>query len=843
MNKKKFIVEGMTCQACKNHVDKAVRTVSGVKDVNVNLLTNSMEVVMEDDSLIDDINKAVDKAGYHSYIKGMANKEDDNLIKDKETPKMLKRLILSLILLIPLFILSMGYMMHWFNNLLDYPMFVGLIEFLLSTIILYINRNYFISGFKSSIHLNPNMDTLVGLGSGVAYIYSTILLIIMTFNINNSNELMRLSMLLAFETSAMVPSLITVGKTLESFSKGKTTSAINSLIKLAPKRANIIRDNKEINVDILDVKINDTFIVRPGETIPVDGIITKGNTSVDESMLTGEFVPIDKNEGLNIYQGTINKLGTIEAKAIKVGEDTSLSQIIKLVDEASSSRANISKLADRVSKVFVPVVLIISLITFITWFILGLNNIIYYSINETNLSYSLNKAISVLVISCPCALGLATPVAVMVGSGKGAKNGILFKNAISLEETGKTNFVILDKTGTITEGKPEISNIIPFNISKEELLKYAYSIEIKSSHPLAKAITDIKINDSYEVNNFNTLLGFGVSGEINNKEILGVNLDFAINNNYINDEQIKICNDLSNKGETPLLFIYDNKLIGLISVKDKIKEDSKLAIKKLKSLGIALIMVTGDNELVAKEISKEVGIDYYVSNVKPSGKQEIIKKLKEYGKVMMVGDGINDAIALKEANIGVAIGNGTDVAIDSADIILMKSSLLDSYKAIRLSQKTLLNIKENLFWAFIYNIIMIPIAAGLFIKLGISLKPWYGAASMSLSSVTVVLNALRLNIVSIEKNRFRRNKFKNLDINKIINIENGGKNMEQKFNVEGMMCAHCAKHVEEACKKVNNVLDAKVSLDDKNVTVSYEGKLDIDSLRNNIKEAGYDPKF
>ena len=841
MEKIRFNVEGMTCAACQAHVDKAVRNVKGVKDVNVNLLTNTMDVEMDDSVSINEINNAVDKAGYHSYIPNAKLEEEtiEEPLKDNETPKLLKRLIFSLILLIPLFIISMGYMMNWFKSLHDLPMLVGLIELFLSTIILYLNRKFFISGFKSTIHGAPNMDTLVALGSGVAYLYSVIILFIMSYYVTDSNKLMSLSMTLAFETSGMVPTLIAIGKTLESYSKGKTTNAIKSLLKLAPKKANVIRDNKEVSIDIKDAVVGDIFIVRPGESIPLDGIVVKGYTSVDESMLTGESIPVDKEVNQQVSQGTINKLGTIEAKAFKVGKDTTLSQIIKLVDEASSSKAKISRIVDKVAGIFTPIVLAIAAVVFIVWLILGLNGVNYYSSQETYLSYAISRAISVLVISCPCALGLATPVAIMVGSGNGAKNGLLFKKAETLEETGKATFIILDKTGTITKGEPEVKNVIPFGISKEELLKYAATIESKSSHPLAKAIVKNYTNDLFEVVNFNTLLGVGVEGYISNKKILGVNLEYAKNKKYINEEIENTAIDLSKKGETPMVFIYDDKAIGIISVADSIKGDSLKAIEKIKSLGITPIMLTGDNELTAASIAKDAGIDYYVSNVKPDGKQDIVKKLKEYGKVIMVGDGINDAVALTEANIGMAIGAGTDVAIDSADIILMKSSLMDAYHAIRLSQKTLLNIKENLFWAFIYNIIMIPLAAGVFAKIGLSMKPWYGAAAMSLSSVTVVLNALRLNIISIDKNK-KKKSISNIDINEVLNIKDN--TLTKEYKVEGMMCQMCVKHVEEASKKVSNVIDAKASLDTNSVVITYKDELNDLEVINNIKNAGYSAK-
>lgn len=834
METKRFNVRGMTCAACQAHVDKAVRKIDGVKDVNVNLLTNTMDVTYDSKVSPKIINDAVRKAGYRSSIIG-DEKNNEIALNNNETKTLLIRLISSLVLLIPLFILSMGYMMNWFHGIHDYSLSVTLIEFILSTLILYLNKNFFISGFKSSIHRSPNMDALVALGSGVAYIYSLIIFIIMTFNYNNPMVLHKLSMNIFFETSGMVPTLITVGKTLESISKGKTTNAIKALINLAPKKANVIRDNVEISVDLSEVVVGDIFVVRPGESVPVDGKIIKGSSSLDESVLTGESIPKDKTVGEMISQGTINTLGTIEARALKVGNDTSLSQIIKLVEAASSSKAKISRLADKVSLIFIPIVIVIALLVFTTWLILGLNGI-SYSEEETSLSFAISRAISVLVISCPCALGLATPVAIMVGSGKGAKNGILFKSAEAIEETGKARFIVLDKTGTITNGVPEIRNVIPYGISKEELLKYAVSLEIKSSHPLAKAIAGGYKEKLFEVVNFNTLVGIGVEAYIDNQKIIGVNAKYARENNLLSNEQSAKIDELSSLGETPMVFSLDNKIIGIISVIDKPKNDSKKAIQYLKKLGVTSVMLTGDNELTALAIAKEVGIDYFVANVKPNEKQSYVKKLKEFGNVIMVGDGINDAIALTEANIGMAIGTGTDVAIESADVILMKSSLMDSYKAIRLSQKTLLNIKENLFWAFIYNIIMIPIAAGIFSHFNFNMKPWYGAAAMSLSSVTVCLNALRLNLVNISKEK--KNNVKIIDLNNILNSSYND-NKELIIRVDGMMCENCVKHVEEACKKVNNVIDAKASLDDNNVIVTYKDDLNTNDVINNIIEAGY----
>lgn len=829
MDKKRFNVEGMTCAACALNVDKAVRHVKGVKDVNVNLLTNTMDVEFESCS-IDEINKAVDKAGYKSYLP-FEKKTNDFTIND--TKNIFIRLILSILFLIPLVIISMGYMLHKFEGLMNYPLFVGLIEMLISVIILFLNKKYFISGFKSLKKMSLNMDSLVSLGSGVAFIYSLILLMIMAFNQYNIELNQKLSMNLYFETAGMVPTLISIGKTLESISKSKTTNALKSLINLAPKKAHVIRNNKEIEVDVSDVLIDDIFIVRQGESIPVDGIIIKGNTSIDESMLSGESIPLDKKIDDNIYQGTINMYGVIEARATKIGKDTSLSQIIKLVEEASSSKAKIGRFVDKVSAVFIPFVLLVSLLVFVLWLIIGLNNINYNSV-ESPLSYAISRAISVLVISCPCALGLATPVAIMVASGTGARNGILFKNAEVLETTGKAKFIVFDKTGTITYGKPSIKSILPINISKELLLKYAVSLEIKSNHPLAKAICENYDKELFDVDNFNAIVGVGVEGYINNSHIIGVNSSYAYENNLIDDEIQNKINSLSVKGETPMVFILDNKVIGIISVLDLPKEEAKVAIRKLNNLGFTPLLLTGDNSITAKAIANMCEIKNVVSDVKPDQKQSIIKKLKKYGDVIMVGDGINDAIALTEASVGMAIGTGTDVAIDAADVVLIKSNLIDVYKAIRLSQATLKNIKENLFWAFIYNIIMIPIAAGALAFIGLSMKPWYGALAMSVSSITVVLNALRLNITNLTKDKFKKKA--NIDV---LNILKEDDTSTLIFKVDGMMCEHCIKHVEEACLSIKNINYAKASLEEGNVIIKCNGNIDENQIIENIKQAGY----
>ena len=829
-----FKVEGMTCASCQSHVEKAVKKVDGVENVNVSLLTNSMSVECIDTLDLNKINKAVSNAGYKSYIKGNNNKKEEDLLKDNATTNSLKRLIISIILLIPLAVISMSYMCEWIPSLMNYPYTIALIGLVLSSLIIIVNRHFFISGVKALIHLSPNMDTLVSLGASISYIYSLILFFIMTLHVDETMYSMSLSMNLSFETCGMILTFITIGKTLESYSKGKTTNAIKSLLDLSPKKACKIENDKEIIVDINDVKVGDIVRIKPGENVSIDGVIIKGETSIDESLLTGESIPLDKKIGDKVYTATSNKLGSIDVEVLKETKDSTLSNIIKLVSDASSSKAPISRIADKISYIFVPLVLIVSLITFLVWFILGLNGLVTYTQYETNLSYSLNKAISVLVISCPCGLGLATPVAIMVGSGKGARNNILFKSAEALEECGKASFVVLDKTGTITKGKPEIKNIISY-IDKSEFMSVAKSIESLSNHPLAVSITNGIDTQVLNVDKFKTLVSVGVEGYINNSYILACNIDYAKNNNYISNNELNEASKYAKSGETVVLFLKDYKLIGFITLQDKIKEDSKEAISKIKSLGINVVMLTGDNRETARTIAKEANVDYFVSNVSVEEKSIVVNRLKEYGKVIMVGDGINDSVALTSANVGIAIGSGADVAIDSADCVLMRSSLMDLYKAIRLSQKTYINILENLFWAFIYNLIMIPIASGAFKFLGIDLKPYYGALSMSLSSVCVVLNALRLNIVSIDKNRIKKNKI-NLDFNEVLKLD---KDKEITLKVEGMMCNHCIKTVEDIVKKYNNVINAKASIENNNVVIYYKDKIDINNIIDDINNADY----
>lgn len=747
---KQYNVTGMHCAACSARVEKAASKVEGVTSCSVSLLTNSLGV--EGDVSDKEIIKAIKKAGYGASVKKKdksekAVEEIDDSLEDKDTPVLKKRLIWSLFFLIILMYFSMGHMMwNWplpsfyYNN----HVAMGLTQMLLTIIIMVINQQFFISGYKSLFQLAPNMDTLVALGSSAAFGYSTVSLFLMTSAQVKGDEalVMKYMMELYFESAAMILTLITVGKMLESHSKGKTTDALKSLMKLVPKTANVIRDDKEININVSEVLKDDVFVVRPGENIPVDGVVIEGHSAVNESALTGESIPVDKEENSMVYGATINQSGLLKCKATKVGEDTTLSQIIQMVSDAAATKAPIAKVADKISGIFVPAVILIAIVTMIGWLILG-----------KEIGFALARGISVLVISCPCALGLATPVAIMVGNGKGAKNGILFKNAVALEETGKINVIALDKTGTITAGTPKVTDIYPMEgITDNELLQMAYSLEINSEHPLAKAVVERAEGDgiiSEEITDFLALTGNGLTGTLNGEKLLGGSIKYMDETIGLNEKAKEISEEYASQGKTPLLFAKNNKLMGIIAVADIIKEDSAQAIKELQNMDIKVVMVTGDNERTANAISKQVGTDDVIAGVLPDGKEEVIKQLKSGGKVAMVGDGINDAPALTRADIGIAIGAGTDVAIDAADIVLMKSSLMDVPAAIKLSKAALRNIHENLFWAFIYNVIGIPLAIGLFIPFGITLNPMFGAAAMSLSSFCVVSNALRLNFAKI----------------------------------------------------------------------------------------------
>ena len=845
---KQYIVTGMSCAACSSRVEKAVSKVEGVENCSVSLLTNSMGVegTASDEAVI----KAVEDAGYGASLKtshtasdksgtsqksgsqGMYASQDD-MLKDRVTPVLKKRLITSVGFLIVLMYISMGHMMWGWplpSFLEGNHVAMGLIQMLLTIIIMVINQKFFISGFKGLLHKAPNMDTLVALGSGAAFVYSTYALFAMTdAQVRmDMDGVMHYMHEFYFESAAMILTLITVGKMLEAHSKGKTTDAIKSLMKLAPKTANIIRDGSELNVPVENVKKGDIFIVRPGENIPVDGIVVEGSSAVNEAALTGESIPVDKSAGDNVSAATLNQSGFLKCEASRVGEDTTLSQIIQMVSDAAATKAPIAKIADRVSGVFVPAVITIALITIAAWLIAG-----------QSVGFALARGISVLVISCPCALGLATPVAIMVGNGMGAKNGMMFKTASSLEETGKIDIVALDKTGTITSGEPKVTDIICADgFGKNDLLENAYSIEMLSEHPLAKAVTGyVKDNKSdifnkkYNITEFQALAGNGLSGINGEDKITGGSLKFMSNTVNVPKEMDKKAQELAEQGKTPLLFAKNDKLLGIIAVADVIKEESGQAVKELHDMGVRVVMLTGDNERTAKAIGRQAGVDEVIAGVLPDGKEAVIRKLKESGKVAMVGDGINDAPALTRADIGIAIGAGTDIAIDAADIVLMKSRLTDVSAAIRLSRATLRNIHENLFWAFFYNIIGIPLAAGVWIPLfGWTLNPMFGAAAMSLSSFCVVTNALRLNLFKVYDASHDRKRVKKHDNNK---NSKGEKNMEKTLNIEGMMCGHCEARVKKALEALAQVDEAVVSHESGTAVV----KLNVDVDNAVLKEA------
>lgn len=829
---KQYNVTGMSCASCVARVEKAVNKVEGVTSCSVNLLTNSMSV--DGDVKSSDVISAVEKAGYGASLKGNSSKENkssDEPLKDTETPKLKKRLFSSLVFLLLLMYISMGHMMWGFplpSILANNHIAMGLIQLLLTGIIMVINQKFFVSGFKALIHRSPNMDTLVALGAGASFIYSVYALFAMTnAQVNNDMSLvMKYMDEFYFESAGMILTLITLGKMLESYSKGKTTNAIKGLMNLAPKKATILVDNAEKVVPIEEVKIGDIFVVKPGENIPVDGVVIEGESAVNESALTGESIPVDKTVGDNVSGATVNQSGFIKCKATKVGEDTTLSQIIKMVSDASATKAPIAKVADKVSGVFVPIVISIAVVTIIVWLLCG-----------ATFGNALVRGISVLVISCPCALGLATPVAIMVGNGVGAKNGILFKNATSLETTGKVSYVLLDKTGTITNGTPVVTDIIPSeNYTENDLLSYASSLESKSEHPLAKAVVqkakDSNIN-TIETKDFKSLTGNGVSAKINGKTIVGGSVKHISSITNIDENIIKQADDLATKGKTPLLFVMDNQLLGIIAVADVVKSDSPKAIKELQNMGIKVVMVTGDNEKTAQAIAKESGVDEVIAGVLPDGKEKVVTRYKEKGMVAMVGDGINDAPALTRADIGIAIGAGTDVAIDSADIVLMKSKLTDVSGAIRLSRGTLRNIHENLFWAFIYNVIGIPLAAGVWIPIfGWTLSPMFGAAAMSLSSFCVVTNALRLNFLNIRSSK-RDRKIKNKTNKKEKNT------MTTTLKINGMMCPHCEATVKTALESIDGVTSAEVSHESGTAVVTLSKEVNEDVLKKAVVDKGY----
>ena len=825
-----YNVTGMSCAACSARVEKAVNAVPGVTSCSVSLLTNSMGV--EGTASSAEIIQAVQKAGYGASPKGQAKQESqEDALADHETPKLKKRLIYSLGFLVVLMYFSMGHMMFgwplpaWFHG---NHVAMGLVQLLLAGIIMVINQKFFISGFTALKNKAPNMDSLVALGSMASFVWSVYALFAMTDAQvhGNMDGVMMYMDEFYFESAAMILTLITVGKMLEARSKGKTTDALKGLMKLAPKTAVVVKDGKEITVPIDQVQKGDEFVVRPGENIPVDGVVLEGTGAVNESALTGESIPVDKAPGDGVSAATVNQSGFLRCRATRVGEDTTLSQIIRMVSDAAATKAPIAKIADKVSGVFVPTVIAIAIITTVVWLLLG-----------QSFAYALARGISVLVISCPCALGLATPVAIMVGNGVGAKNGILFKTAVSLEQTGKTNIVVLDKTGTITEGAPKVTDLVPEQgISEEELLALSLALEAKSEHPLAKAILaegEKKDMTPANLEDFEALPGNGLRGKLAGEELLGGSLKYVSALVPVSQEMSDRAQTLAEQGKTPLLFAKDGKLLGIVAVADTIKADSGEAIRQLKNMGIRVVMLTGDNARTAKAIGAQAGVDQVISDVLPDGKEAVVRRLKSKGKVAMVGDGINDAPALTRADTGIAIGAGADVAIDAADVVLMKSSLLDVPAAIRLSRSTLRNIHENLFWAFFYNVIGIPLAAGCYAHWGLTLNPMFGAAAMSLSSFCVVTNALRLNLCKLydggRDHKARETKKRQTQED----------SLEKTIHVEGMMCGHCENAVKTALEKLEGVASAEADHEKGIAQVVLKKEVPNAILKKAVEDEGY----
>lgn len=823
--KTEYRVDGMSCAACQSSVERAVKKVDGVESVSVSLLASSMSV--EGSAGSNEIIKAVEKAGYKASLKGENKKGEDDVFEDRETPVLKKRFFSSLIFLSILMYISMGHVM-WSWPLPAFfatPMAIAILELLLTTIIIVINRKFFISGGKSLLKRSPNMDTLVSLGAGASYLWSLYEIFLMTHL--DTMEAHHTLHALYFESAAMILSLITLGKMLEARSKGKTTDALRSLMALKPKEAVVIREGKETTVSINELMVGDVFILRPGSAVPSDGIIINGIGAIDESSLTGESLPVDKKEGDSVFASTINLSGAMKCKATKVGNDTTFSKIIEMVQSAGASKAPIAKIADKVSGIFVPTVMAIALVTTIVWYIAS-----------KDLGYSLERGISVLVISCPCALGLATPVAIMVGSGKGAKNGILYKSAAALEEMGRTETVVLDKTGTITSGKPVVTDIISNKISEEELLSFAYTLEKESEHPMSLAIKSVALEKKVKersISSFKALPGFGVEGVIDGKKGWGGKRELA-------DTYVTVSSDLSEKadalekeGKTVLWFGEEDNVLGLIAVSDTLRPDSAKAIGEMKKMGLKVVMLTGDNSIVASAIGRKAGIEEIEANVLPDGKAERVKKEKKEAKTVMVGDGINDAVALKSADVGVAIGSGTDVAIESADCVLVNGTLSDLAASIRLGRRTLRNIHQNLFWAFFYNTLGIPLAAGLLIPLfGIKLTPTFGALAMSLSSFCVVTNALRINTIDIydgRRDKKRRKLFKK------DNKEN--LSMTKTMHIEGMMCGHCEARVKKTLEAVSGVKSAVVSHKDGTAVVELEKDVPSSTLKEAVEAQDY----
>ena len=837
-----YSVTGMSCAACSARVEKAVSKVPGVTACSVSLLTNSMGV--EGTASPQEIIQAVERAGYGASQKGGEAKppttaEAEEALVDHETPILKRRLIASLIFLVMLMYFSMGHMMWGWPLPSFYEgnhVAMGLTQMLLTIIVMVINQKFFISGFTSLLHRAPNMDTLVALGATAAFGYSTYALFAMTAAqvAGDLAGVMKYMMDFYFESAAMILTLITVGKMLEARAKGKTTDALKGLMKLAPKTATLLRDGQEVKVPIEQVQSGDIFVVRPGENIPVDGVVEEGSSAVNESALTGESIPVDKEAGDSVSAATLNQSGFLRCRATRVGEDTTLSQIIQMVSDAAATKAPIAKIADKVSGVFVPVVITIAVVTTAVWLLLG-----------HDVGFSLARGISVLVISCPCALGLATPVAIMVGNGMGAKNGILFKNAVSLENAGRTQIVALDKTGTITAGEPKVTDILPASDVKEkDLLYLAVSLEQKSEHPLARAILQCgeeKQITPGEATDFQALAGNGLVASCKGKMLYGGNYAFISRKLTVPKQLQEAAENLAQAGKTPLFFAQGKQLLGIIAVADVIKEDSPQAIQELRNMGIQVVMLTGDNERTAQTIAKQAGVDHVVAGVLPDGKEAVIRKLKEYGKVAMVGDGINDAPALTRADLGIAIGAGTDVAIDAADVVLMKSRLSDVPAAIRLSRVTLRNIHQNLFWAFIYNAIGIPLAAGVFIPLGLTLNPMFGAAAMSLSSFCVVTNALRLNLFKLhDASRDKKRDLVSISLETAkIQPNKEQEIMEKTLTIEGMMCTHCEARVKKALEALENVTQAQVSHEKGTAVVTLSADVPDDTLKQAVEAQDY----
>ena len=825
----RYEVTGMSCAACSARVEKAVSAVDGVKNCSVNLLTNSMSV--DGTASNADIIAAVEAAGYGVRLKTESavstHTEKREELRDTQTPLMKKRLISSLIVLAALMYVSMGHVMWGFPLpavLAGNPLAIGLLQMLLCAIVMVINQKFFISGTKGVLHGAPNMDTLVAMGSGASFVYSTYVLFAMTAaqTSGDSSAVMHGLHDLYFESAAMILTLITVGKMLEARAKGKTTDALAGLMALAPKTATVLRDGEEVVVSVEAVKKGDVFIVRPGEHIPVDGVVVEGSSAVNESALTGESIPVDKNVGDSVSSGTTNESGFLQCEATRVGEDTTLSQIVRMVSDAAATKAPIAKIADKVSGIFVPVVIAIAAVAFAVWMLAG-----------ESVSFALSMGISVLVISCPCALGLATPVAIMVGTGKGAKNGILFKTATALEETGRVKTVVLDKTGTVTSGAPKVVSVIPSEgISENELLSLAYALEKNSEHPLARAIREKAEELSMQaqaVSDFTVYPGNGLFAKCESGELFGGNLSFIETKAKVSETIKTKARMLADEGKTPLFFAKNDRLIGVIAVADVIREDSPSAIRELHEMGIRVVMLTGDNERTAAAIGREVGADEVIAGVLPEGKEEVIRKLCEQGKVAMVGDGINDAPALTRADIGIAIGAGTDIAIDAADVVLMNSRLSDVPAAIRLSKATLRNIHQNLFWAFFYNAVGIPLAAGAWYPLWqIKLSPMFGAAAMSLSSFCVVTNALRLNLVKI-RNTKPKDKFIKTEENK----------MEKTMKIKGMMCKHCEARVKNCLEALPEVTEAVVSHKKGTAKLTLSAEIANEVLKKTVEDQGY----